>query len=140
MFAPSVPAGDGASPVPPAGVSGETAVFVLVSLIGRPCVSKPHVSARSSSSFCCASTAVKVVLRAPMFDCVERTNSCASITSAVASSIVAIRTSTSEKPAALSDERDFANPIDVNPFGHAALHERDRGAGHVDYGPRQGAP
>src|SRR5688500_16782341 len=74
-----------------------------------------------------------------MFVCVDNTNSCASVTRAVASSRVAINTSIRLKPAALlADERDFANPIDVNPFGDGALGQRDRGAGHADARPWQG--
>src|SRR5688572_8553548 len=74
-----------------------------------------------------------------MFVCVDNANSCASVTRAVASSSVAINTSIRLKPdALLADERDFANPIDVNPFGDGTLGKRDRRACHADARPWQG--
>src|SRR5262245_41046654 len=104
-------------------------------------MSNPHVNERNSSSFCCASTAVYVVSRAPMFVRVDRANSCASETSATASTIVAISTSIRLKPdSLLADERDFANPIDVNPLGDGALRERDGCARRGHHRPREGRP
>src|SRR6267142_2915548 len=132
MFSPSDVWGDGLRPVPPTGSSGVWVVSAVMSLIGRPDWSKPHESERSSSSFCCASTAAYVVLREPMLLFVDIANSCASDTSAVASSAVATSTSSSEKPALL-DELDFAKAVHRNCFDGYPLHDRDRGStdGHL---------
>ena len=95
--------------MPPTGVSGVTAVFVVMSLTGRPSGSNPHVSARSCSSFCSASTVANVVFREEVLALVEMAKSCATATSAVASSPVATMTSASENPASESLELKLLN-------------------------------
>src|SRR5206468_6873746 len=95
---------------------------------------KPHASDRSSSSFCCASTAANVVLREPILLRVDSANSCASDTSAVARIAVATSTSSSEKPA-LWDELDFAKAIHRNLFDRRVPHKRDGRAGRRNRRP-----
>src|SRR5687767_1862072 len=64
---------------------------------------------------------------------VDRPNSCARVTSAVASSPRAIIVSASEKPASLLNERDFSKSVHRDGFDQRALDERDcRASGGYD--------
>ncbi len=83
---------------------------MLVSEIGRPIVSKPHVRPRSCSIFCCARITVNVFERAATVLRVEIANSCASDTRPTQSSSEAIITSASEKPVS-SVKRDLAKAV-----------------------------
>src|SRR5688572_10428057 len=66
---------------------------------------------------------------------VESPNICASVTSAVASNPRAIIVSTSEKPASLLNERDFAKSVHRDGFDQCALGQRDRRPGRRDHRP-----
>src|SRR5476649_456167 len=101
MFRSSESGGDGVRPTPPVADSGATAMFVVVSVSGRPSVSKPHVSPRSCSIFCRASSDAKVVCFALALARVATPKSCASPARANVKTDVATSTSRIEKPSLL---------------------------------------
>src|SRR5258708_25554851 len=119
-------------------------MFVVVSLIGKPRLSKPHVRPRSCSIFCCASTAANVVVLALAFVRVESVNSCASDATPTTRIDVAINTSSSEKPRSPPAPRGsrlavhlyFANAIHHDVLRSALASQRDRHAGRPDTRPR----
>src|SRR5438132_800798 len=117
--------GDGLRPLPP-GASGKMVVSVVVSVVGKPSVSNPHVSARSCSIFCCARTDAKVVFFALALRLVDSTNNCASEATATTMMLVAIKTSSSEKPLASAVHLDFAKAIHRDVFRLSLARQRQR--------------
>ena len=78
---------------------------VVVSVTGPPASSYAKASDRSCSTFCHASTVASLTLRAPAVDAVAAAKSCATESTAPASTAAATITSSSENPRALEKDR-----------------------------------